>query len=304
MAKTAKVVDTSESLITAASVICGQLGASAVFVHADAMKDLEALSQLPDNVERFVTTCSPDLYDELADTNCRVFRLPSLSLNRIDAIKMGVVIALSEGAITKKDTIVCLSGLSENEQIDTLIVFRLDQEKEMMLTSEIESELEGVDPKVFSTLLSLSLELASEGREGKSRGALFVLGDHDIVLQYSRQMVINPFHGYPEEQRNIMDPALRETVKEFSAIDGAFIIRGDGIIEAAGRHLNAAADIELPSGLGTRHMAAAGISQVSAATSFVISESTGTVSVFKDGRIFMQIGKSQPTKGKKATKSN
>ena len=299
----AKAADTSESLIAAASVICGQLGASAVFVHADALKDLDALSQLPDNVERFVTTCSPDLYEELVEKDCRVFRLPALSLNRIDAIKMGVVIALSEGAITKNDTIVCLSGLSENEQIDTLIVFRLDQEKEMMLTSGTKSGLNGVDPKVFETLLSLSLELASEGREGRSRGALFVLGDHDIVLQYSRQMVINPFHGYPEEQRNIMDPALRETVKEFSAIDGAFIIRGDGIIEAAGRHLNAAADIELPAGLGTRHMAAAGISEVSEATSFVISESTGTVSVFKDGKIFMQIGKSQPTRGKKTTKT-
>jgi len=149
MAKTAKVVDTSESLITAASVICGQLGASAVFVHADAMKDLEALSQLPDNVERFVTTCSPDLYDELADTDCRVFRLPSLSLNRIDAIKMGVVIALSEGAITKKDTIVCLSGLSENEQIDTLIVFRLDQEKEMMLTPRSRANWKGWTRKFF-----------------------------------------------------------------------------------------------------------------------------------------------------------
>ncbi|MBT3351949.1 MAG: hypothetical protein HOC91_07225 [Nitrospinaceae bacterium] len=300
----AKATGTSESLIEAASVICGQLGANAVFVHADAMKDLEALSQLPDNIERFVTTCSPELFEELEDKDYRVFRLPALSLNRIDAIKMGVVIALSEGAISKKDTIVCLSGLSENQRIDTLIVFRLDQEKEMMLTSETKSELNGVDPKVFSALLSLSLELASEGREGKSRGALFVLGDHDIVLQYSRQMVINPFHGYPEEQRNILDPALRETVKEFSAIDGAFVIRGDGIIEAAGRHLNAAGDIELPAGLGTRHMAAAGISEVSEATSFVISESTGTVSVFKDGKIFMQIGKSQPTKRKKTTKGS
>ena len=115
-------------------------------------------------------------------------------------------------------------------------------------------------------------------------------------------MVINPFHGYPEEQRNIMDPSLRETIKEFSAIDGAFVIRGDGVIEAAGRHLNAAADVDLPPGLGARHMAAAGISDVSAATSIAISESTGTVSVFKNGKIFMQIGKSQPAKNKKKKK--
>jgi len=300
----AKTVETSKSLIEAAATVCCQLDARAVFVHADAMKNIDAISQLPTDVERFVTTCSLDLFEDLKDENCRVIQLPALSLNRIDAIKMGVVIALSEGAITKEDTIVCLSGLSENEQIDTLIVFRLDQEKEMMLISETQNELNGLDPKVFETLLSLSLELAAEGREGKPRGALFVLGDHDIVLQYSRQMVINPFHGYPEEQRNIMDPNLRETIKEFSAIDGAFIIRGDGIIEAAGRHLNAAGDISLPPGLGARHMSAAGISEVSSATSFVVSESTGTVSVFKNGKIFLQIGKSQPTQGKKLRKKS
>ncbi len=294
----AKAIGTSESLIEAAAVICGQLGARAVFVHADALKDLDVLSQLPSNVELFVTTCSSELYEALEDAACRVFQLPALSLTRIDAIKMGVVIALSEGAISKEDTLVCLSGLSENGQIDTLITFRPDQEKEILLTSEIPSELHGIDPKVFETVLSLTLELAAEGREGRPRGALLVLGDHDIVLQYSRQMVINPFHGYPEEQRNIMDPSLRETVKEFSAIDGAFVIRGNGVIEAAGRHLNAAADVDLPPGLGARHMAAAGISDVSAATSFVVSESTGTVSVFKNGKIFMQIGKSQPTKSK------
>ncbi len=298
----AKAVGTSESLIEAASAICEQLGARAVFVHADALKDLDMLSQLPTSVERFVTTCSPELYEALEDEACHIFQLPALSLNRIDAIKMGVVIALSEGAISKEDTLVCLAGLSEIGDIDTLITFRPDQEKEILLTSETQNELNGIDPKVFETTLSLALELAAEGREGRPRGALLVLGDHDIVLQYSRQMVINPFHGYPEEQRNIMDPSLRETIKEFSAIDGAFVIRGDGVIEAAGRHLNAAADVDLPPGLGARHMAAAGISDVSAATSFAISESTGTVSVFKNGKIFMQIGKSQPAKNKKKKK--
>ncbi len=102
----AKVVGTSESLIEAAAAICEKLGARAVFIHADALKDLDMLSQLPSNVERFVTTCSPELYEALEDETCRIFQLPALSLNRIDAIKMGVVIALSEGAISKEDTLV------------------------------------------------------------------------------------------------------------------------------------------------------------------------------------------------------
>jgi DNA integrity scanning protein DisA with diadenylate cyclase activity len=51
---------------------------------------------------------------------------------------------------------------------------------------------------------------------------------------------------------------MDETVKEFSSIDGAFIIRGDGVLLSAGS-LVQATDVEhtLPSGLGSRHAAAA-----------------------------------------------
>ncbi len=289
-------VGLSEAIIAAAAQICDEMDAKAIFIHADAMKELDALSDLPMGVERFATTCSPEIYEELEKRGCRVMRLPALSLNRIDTIKMGVVIALSEGSIALDDTVVCLSGLPENEEIDTLMVFHLDREHEMIQTSETRSAVEGVDPKVFETVLSLALEIGAEGREGKPRGALFVLGDHDLVLQYSRQLIINPFHGYPEEQRNIMDTTLRETIKEFSSIDGAFVIQGNGIIEAAGRHLNAASESALPPGLGSRHMAAAGITEVSDAISFAISESTGSVTVFKEGKVFMQISKSQPAR--------
>ncbi len=295
-------VGLSESIIAAASQIRDELDARAIFFHADAMRDLDALSGFPPEVARFATTCSPELYEELEGRGCRVMRLPALSLNRIDIIKMGVVIALSEGSITQSDTVICLSGLPENEELDTLMVFHLDREKEMLQTSETRSAVEGVDPKAFETVLSLALELGAEGREGRPRGALLVLGDHDLVLQYSRQLVINPFHGYPEEQRNIMDPALRETIKEFSAIDGAFVIRGDGIIEAAGRHLNAAPENDLPPGLGSRHVAAAGITEVSAAISFAVSESTGSVTILKDGKVFMQISKSRPARTPKTGK--
>ena len=78
----------SESIIAAASQICNELEAKAVFIHADAMKDLDVLTDLPLGVEHFTTTCSPDLYEELEKRGCKVMQLPALSLNRIDIIKM------------------------------------------------------------------------------------------------------------------------------------------------------------------------------------------------------------------------
>ena len=87
---------------------------------------------------------------------------------------------------------------------------------------------------------------------------------------------------------------MSETLKEFSVLDGAFVIRQDGIVLCAGRHLSAALDstVDLPRGLGSRHVAAAGITSVTQAVAIVISESTGDVRIFKDGAILMEIEKS------------
>jgi DNA integrity scanning protein DisA with diadenylate cyclase activity len=121
-------------------------------------------------------------------------------------------------------------------------------------------------------------------------GALFVIGDSERVLSQSRALVLNPFHGYPEGRRNILDPQVEETIKEFSAIDGAFIIRGDGVVLAAGIQLvPTAAAPQLLNGLGTRHAAACAITASTAAVAIVISQSTGAISIFKSGEMITSI---------------
>ena len=124
-------------------------------------------------------------------------------------------------------------------------------------------------------------------------GTVFVVGDSDRVLSQSHQLVINPFHGYPEAERNILDPRLEETIKEFSAIDGAFIIRGDGVIltPADTWPLKASSTSRCPQGLGTRHEAAAAITVTTVAIALCISQSTGTISIFKRGRLITDISK-------------
>jgi len=120
-----------------------------------------------------------------------------------------------------------------------------------------------------------------------------VVGDADRVLPLTRQMILNPFRGYPEEQRNILDESLEQTVKELSGLDGAFIIRGDGLIETCGAYLKTAGqgEFDLPRGLGARHHAAAGITSVTDSIAVTVSESTGTVTIFRAGRIITEIEK-------------
>jgi len=104
--------------------------------------------------------------------------------------------------------------------------------------------------------------------------------------------VLNPFRGHPESERNILDLTLEETIKEFSALDGAFVVRGDGVVLTAGTQLvPTGSPLPLPGGLGTRHAAAAGITASTAALAVCISQSTGTVSVFKSGQLVTDIQK-------------
>ena len=108
-------------------------------------------------------------------------------------------------------------------------------------------------------------------------------------------MVLNPFQGHPDEQKMITDPNLAETVKELSQIDGAFVIRYNGVIVSAGRYLDTPAKgIRLPKGLGSRHLAAAAISKTTEAIAITISASTRTVRIFKNGKIVLE---SKPLRG-------
>jgi diadenylate cyclase len=88
----------------------------------------------------------------------------------------------------------------------------------------------------------------------------------------------------------VTSPEVRETIKELSPIDGAFVISGDGVVEAAGRYITIdTSRAAVPKGLGTRHASVAGITQETSALGIVLSQSGGKISLFKDGRIFRVI---------------
>ncbi len=146
------------------------------------------------------------------------------------------------------------------------------------------------DPNAVLPLIELAIEIAREGREGRRIGTLFTFGDDADVLARSRALILDPLAGHPEQARRMTDPNLRGTIKELAQLDGAFIVNGDGVFVAACRYLNSAAapDLELPMGLGSRHLAAAGISALTKAVGIVVSESS-VVRMFCHGAMVAEI---------------
>ncbi len=138
-------------------------------------------------------------------------------------------------------------------------------------------------------VVGLAVEIAREGREGRRIGALFTVGDLDNVLPRTHALLLDPLHGHPEELLHVTRPDFRETVKELAQLDGAFVVDEQGVVLAAGRYLKLD-DSDVQPGLGGRHLAAASVTRATKAIAVAIS-SSGTVRVFKDGRVVMVFGK-------------
>jgi len=284
-------------MLETACSIAKKTHSEGVLLYADMIEDYEALAKIGQEkqVDLILAIKDEASFQDASEVFKKVLRIPDVPLGRINQIKMAIIQALSKGLVKKGDKWVCLSGIPQTKALDNLLVLEFGKEFEIISSSDLPVISEIAMPEVFDALLTLALELSSEGKEGrKPVGTIFVLGKHEEVLKFSHPMVINPFQGYPEEERNILDYRLKGTVKEFSSIDGAFIFREDGVILAAGRHLDASGEnIEIPLGLGSRHRAAAGITSLTDAMAIVISEETGGVRIFHHGKIFMEIEKGE-----------
>ena len=110
------------------------------------------------------------------------------------------------------------------------------------------------------------------------------------MLARTRPLGFDPFKGYRRKERNVRDLRVREAIKEIAQMDGAFVVARDGTVEAACRLIDAPmTGLTLPKGLGTRHWAAAAITDVTKALAVVVSQSNGTVRLFQNGEVILRI---------------
>ncbi len=193
--------------------------------------------------------------------------------------------ALDAEYIADGDDVVCLTTFIEDDGIDTVVRVKGDQFShtglyDLFVNSRADSE-------VVRNVFEVAIELGKKGQKGKPVGALFVVGDAGKVMNKSRPLSYNPFE---KSHVHVGDPIVNVMLKEFSRLDGAFVISDSGKIVSAYRYLEPAAEgVDIPKGLGTRHMAAAAITRDTNATAIVLSESDGMVRAFKAGELVLEL---------------
>ncbi len=260
--------------------------ASALILCADALTKTTHLHRLMKETKLIVVTRHAARFQGYRKRLHGLIPLPGSALDRTAPIRLSILLALARGLIGTRDLVVCLSGEPGSDVLDTLLILDVAREHELVVSPEKISFPKDLNPEVLERVIDIAADLAAEGREGHAIGTIFVVGDTENVLRYCKQLVINPFFGYDDANRNILDPVMEETIKEFSAIDGAFIVRGDGVIHSAGTYLRPPrAGDALPGGMGTRHEAAAAITASTDAVAVALSQSTGKISIFRGGAL-------------------
>ena len=219
----------------------------------------------------------------------RAIVIPAYDYSRTERVKMAIVSALAQGSFKEGDAVLCLTGRI-GRHLDTMMTMRIGGSLDDRVAIEGVKLGDEFNSQVVDALIQLALQIGQEGFEGHPVGTIITIGDHNAVMETSRQLTINPFQGLSESERNVLDPRIREAIKNFSVLDGAFVIREDGVVLAAGRYLSASDEnVKIPLGLGARHAAAASITATTKCIALVVSQTSGAVRLLKEGNIVLEL---------------
>ena len=178
-------------------------------------------------------------------------------------------------------------GIIESKDSYAIVVHNLEENTIVKKMKECD---ERVASYILRAILKIAFDISNTGREGKQIGTAFIVGDVEEVMMRSHQMILNPYAGQEDSDRDLKDRKNWESVKEFAQLDGVFVISEEGMVEAAGRYLDVdARDIDVEKGLGGRHVSAAAITRDTVSIAITVSQSGGVIHIYMDGKELMYI---------------
>ena len=212
------------------------------------------------------------------------------SLTRMSQINVALFLAVLDGHVEVAESVLCLSGIAGSGRLDTLWIANPRRDLAWFARHDVAGLRDLVPTRELARVLDIALRLAAEGREGKPNGTIFVIGDPEELEPHLRQLVLNPCLGHPRKARSIYNPDYLDTLREYAAMDGAFIVSRKGVVEAAATYLASPGPRgELRSGLGARHAAASALTAVTDSLAIVVSESSGRITVFHEGSVILEL---------------
>lgn len=286
----------SRTLVHSAFDVARSLQITTLIVQADELRDIRLVGRLRESEHViWLTRHEADLPIAISSIDA-VLRLPEATLTRMSQLKVGLLLAVMNSLVNLDESVVCVSGVAGSKRLDTLLIANAGRDYPWFRNGNI-ADIRGLfSSREVARILEIALRLAAEGREGKPIGTVMVLGDESKLEPCCHQLVLNPFKGHSQRERSIHNQEFFETIREFSGLDGGFIISRKGTVLSAGTYFDAGVKkVRLQPGLGARHAAAQSITSVTDAIAFAISASSGTVTVFHEGRSILELERPERT---------
>lgn len=268
-----------------------QLGIKKVLVLAELLTDRRLVERSRETESiLWVMHDKASMNETLAEGD-ECIEVPPNPVGRMDQVSLALIISVINGKVEGDESVVCLIGMAGSKRLDNLLIINPKRDFGWFSNHSVPKRGDLPVSQEFVRLVEIALKFASEGREGKSIGTVFLLGDVEELEQIARPLILNPCKGHPRKSRSIHNSDFVETMREFSALDGGFLIDLKGVVEAAGVYLDAPVtkSVKVQRGLGSRHLAAAAATLKTKSIAIVISESSGVVTVFSKGEKILSL---------------
>ncbi len=285
-----KLTEQSRTLMNVAVELAASMQVEAILVLFDAPTEWEELSRLAKGQKVIAAADRVEQVAGAEEAGIPVVLLEMAESPVHEKLGQALLEAVADDFLASGASVVALYSGFDADVPDSLSVIHLDEHLGRLTSRDLRQLETRVPLDTLKTVVDLAVDIGREGREGKPVGTLMVVGDARKVMASSHPTGFDPMKGYSRKERNLRDSRVREGIKEIAQMDGAFVIAGDGTVEAAARYIDApATNITLSKGLGSRHWAAAAITRATNAVAVAVSESNGTVRIFNNGEVFLRI---------------
>jgi len=275
--------------------LCRELGISKILAFAESIQDQKYILKCQQYetiilLSRKIIETKHDI-----ENKWHIIKMPEQNITRTDQFQLGLLFAVLNNLVKVNETVLCMTGLVGSLRLDNLLITNLKRDNKWFRKHTFEKvPKEILQSQEFYRLIDIALTFAKQGREGKPIGTTFIMGNTQQLKPYLKQLVLNPFQGHTKSRKNIHHYDFIETLREFSALDGAFVVDPHGIVERAAVYINPPKlkkKVQLPRGYGARHSSAAALTSATGALAVVISESSSSVMVFLNGSPILELNR-------------
>jgi DNA integrity scanning protein DisA with diadenylate cyclase activity len=285
-----RISEKFEAVFTSAVKLTETLEAEAVLLLLEGPADWQRLKALSGSARVLLAADDEDCVEGAAEVGMATIVLDMADRPVNAKLEQALLEALADDLLKPGAKVLAVYSSFEAGSYDSISYVGLGESLGRLTVRDLQQLETSVPLDTLQTVVNMAVEIGREGREGKPVGTILVVGDTRNVLKRTRSAGFDPVKGYSRKERNLRSSRVREGIKEIAILDGAIIISAEGVVEAAARYIDAPAlDISLSKGLGSRHWAAAAISKASRAVAIAVSETSGTVRIFQNGKVMLRI---------------